>query len=98
MEQPNDSLQARLRLILAEVISLTPEELDATLDACDGVLDSLQGVELLLAVEEEYGVTIPDDAIDPTICRSFPALVQRIRALLEQCGVLEVDTTGKESS
>ena len=40
-------------------------------------IDSLEGVEAILAVEERFGVTIPDDELSG-ICRSIPRIVDAV--------------------
>lgn len=47
-----------------------------------GGIDSLEGVELILAAEDAYGVSIPDDALSSQVCRSIPELVRLIRSHL----------------
>ena len=41
-------------------------------------IDSIEGVELILAAESEYGVEIPDDALSPAVCSSFKSLADLI--------------------
>lgn len=66
-------LERRLREIVADVLGLDPASVgeDTTTDTVDG-WDSLAHMNLILAVEEELGVGVPDeDAADLT---SYPLL------------------------
>jgi acyl carrier protein len=47
-----------------------------------GGIDSLEGIELILAAEWEYGVEIPDDSLSSRVCRSLPALARLINSKL----------------
>jgi acyl carrier protein len=47
-----------------------------------GEIDSLEGVELIAAAESHFGITIHDDEITSSACRSIPRLVELISAKL----------------
>ncbi len=40
----------------------------------DGEIDSLQGLELTLAIEERYGIRLADDELSSKLLRSIPRL------------------------
>lgn len=59
------SLEVRLITLLRPFLRLLPAEADLPMDAELGKLglDSMQSIELLMALEQEFGVTIPDEKI-----------------------------------
>ena len=58
-------LELRLITLLRPFLRLLPEETELLMDAELGKLglDSLQSIELLMALEQEFGVAIPDEKI-----------------------------------
>ncbi len=58
-------LEVRLITLLRPFLRLLPAEADLPMDAEPGRLglDSMQSIELLMALEQEFGVTIPDEKI-----------------------------------
>lgn len=59
------SLEVRLLTLLRPFLRLLPAEADLPMEAELGKLglDSMQSIELLMALEQEFGVTIPDEKI-----------------------------------
>ena len=59
------SLEVRLITLLRPFLRLLPSEAELPMDAELGKLglDSMQSIELLMALEQEFGVTIPDEKI-----------------------------------
>jgi acyl carrier protein len=57
--------EARLITLLRPFLRLLPADADLPMDAELGKLglDSMQSIELLMALEQEFGVTIPDEKI-----------------------------------
>lgn len=53
------------------------EELD-----CSGAIDSLEGVELIIEAEREFGIAIPDSDVTSKVCSSVPELVKLVRSKL----------------
>jgi acyl carrier protein len=45
------------------------------------IVDSLEGVEAILAAEQEFGVSIPDSELN-RICRSIPAIAEAVERRL----------------
>jgi len=43
-----------------------------------GEIDSLEGVELIIAAEVEFGVRIADAELTPQVCRSIPHLAELV--------------------
>lgn len=58
---PTDIL-AKLSTILVELLGVEPSKIVPTADFCQDLhADSLDHVEIIMAVEEEFGIDIPDD-------------------------------------
>ena len=56
------SLQDKVRSIIAEQLGVKPEEVTAAASFIDDLgADSLDTVELVMALEEEFGIEIPDE-------------------------------------
>ncbi len=66
---------------LARRRGITEADVAASLAQTSGI-DSLEGVELILDAEEHLGVSIPDDALSPVVCRSMAELARLISAHL----------------
>ncbi len=79
MEDAN--IEDALYAALADNRGNSVEVVRATLDA-DGVIDSLEGVELVTAAEEHFGITIDDDEVTQRVCRSIPRLAALVRTKL----------------
>jgi acyl carrier protein len=57
-----DNAEARLRKIIAEQLSVNEEEVTTDASFIDDLnADSLDLVELIMSLEEEFNVKIPDD-------------------------------------
>jgi acyl carrier protein len=66
MQQANEGLEAELKKLIVEALVLediSPEEIDTTAPLfVEGLgLDSIDALELAMALEERYGVKIEDD-------------------------------------
>ncbi len=58
----SDNAEARLRKIIAEQLSVNEEEVTTDASFIDDLnADSLDLVELIMSLEEEFNVKIPDD-------------------------------------
>ncbi|MES2595421.1 MAG: phosphopantetheine-binding protein [Verrucomicrobiota bacterium] len=59
------SPETRLLTLLRPSLRLLPHDAELPMDADLGKLglDSLQSIDLLMALEQEFGVTIPDEKI-----------------------------------
>lgn len=58
----SDNAEARLRKIIAEQLSVNEEEVTSDASFIDDLnADSLDLVELIMSLEEEFNVKIPDD-------------------------------------
>lgn len=66
------SIQDRVIAIIAEQAVLEPSDvtLDSTLDSLG--IDSLGLVELIFAIEEEFDISVPFNANEPSAISTFP--------------------------
>lgn len=59
---PSQEMEMRLKKIIAERLGVKEEQIVPTASFADDLkADSLDLVELIMALEEEFGVDIPDD-------------------------------------
>jgi len=77
------SLEDVLYAALADNRGCTVEVVRAALDA-EGAIDSLEGVELVTAAEDRFGITIDDDEVTQRVCRSIPRLAALVRTKLRE--------------
>jgi acyl carrier protein len=75
-----ETLKGELRQLLTEIGSL-PEGFDENADFyVDLGMASIQGLELLAALEDRYGITLPDELfIEATSLERLTAMMQRLR-------------------
>lgn len=75
-----DDIQQRVIGAIAKTIHRTPEAIppDATFESIG--VDSLDGIQILFALEQEFDISIPDD--EAKIIRSVPDVVAGVRQLL----------------
>ncbi len=57
----NQEILNQIRKILVNQLSLTEEEVKKAKDLQDLGMDSLDKVEVIMAIEEEFGIEIPDE-------------------------------------
>lgn len=74
------SIEEVLYAALADNRGSTVEVVRAALDG--GAIDSLEGVELVTAAEEQFGITIDDDEVTHSVCQSIPRLAALVRTKL----------------
>lgn len=58
----------------------------------EGVVDSLEGLELALAAEQTFGISISDDELSSAVCRSIPSLVRLVQLKLSHAADTERST------
>lgn len=75
-----DEIQEYLCKALAESRRVPIAALD-TLIVAGAEIDSLEGIELILAAERRYGVKLEDDVMSQ-VCRSIPHLARAVAARL----------------
>lgn len=74
-------IEATLIGLLAKSLNTDPADAAAQLVASEGMCDSLVGVEVIIAMEEAFGISVPDDAL-VDICHSIPAMVRFVAQCL----------------
>ena len=78
----NEELTERVRGIIASSQHLAPEKVTADSTFEQLGIDSLDGINILFAVESEFNINIPDDAAQNI--RSVRDVVEGIAKLLDQ--------------
>ena len=84
-ELPDDQLQSAfieiLRSEIGEILRVPPDKIDPNRSIYDMGLDSLMGVELVLALETRFGVRLPVMALSqsPTIAKLAERVIQQLR-------------------
>lgn len=66
---------------LATARGVTPESICEMVEAGQEI-DSLEGVELVVAVELQFGVQVGDSEITSHLCRSVPRIARMVAAKL----------------
>ena len=72
-----EKIEAALYDRLAANRGVSSDDIRVELGAGGGI-DSLEGVELLIAAEELFGVHVPDDELTSSLCRSMGRMARRI--------------------
>jgi acyl carrier protein len=78
----NQELTERVRRIIASTQHVAEEKVTADSTFAELGIDSLDGINILFAVESEFNINIPDDAAQNI--RSVRDVVEGIAKLLEQ--------------
>ena len=83
MVEPNDSLIEKIKQLIIQRLKLedmTPEmiETDAALFGEGLGLDSIDALELVLGLEKEYGVIIPDAEVGKKVFQSVRTVAQYV--------------------
>jgi phthiocerol/phenolphthiocerol synthesis type-I polyketide synthase C len=85
MELPDDELLVSvvdlLKVEIGEILRIPPEKIDATLSMQSMGLDSLMGVELVVAVETRFGTRLPVMALSdsPTVAKLAAWIITQLR-------------------
>jgi acyl carrier protein len=77
-----DEVTQRVIGVIAKTIHQPPEAIQPQSTFEELKMDSLDGLQLAFALEEEFDVNIPDDAVKSI--KSVPAAVEGIRNLLAE--------------
>ena len=93
--RPKWRTEERVRKVLVDCLHVTDEEvtLEATLAENLGA-DSFDVVEIELDLEEEFGVEVPDDAVDAGQFRTVGDIVRYLALVDRSDGVDGVDRAG----
>jgi len=70
-------VEAALYRTLADIRGATGDAVGGS-DRVAGEIDSLEGVELIIAAEAEFGVRIEDAELTSQICRSIPHMAELV--------------------
>jgi phthiocerol/phenolphthiocerol synthesis type-I polyketide synthase C len=85
MELPDDELHTTvvdlLKVEIGEILRLAPDKIDPTLSMAGMGLDSLMGVELVVAVENRFGLRLPVMALSdsPTVAKLAAWIITQLR-------------------
>ena len=80
----HDELTARVLSVIAATQHLAPEKVTPESTFAELGIDSLDGINILFALESEFNVNIPDDAANSL--RSVRDAIDGIAKLLENSG------------
>ncbi len=76
--RPEESLEPRVRRLVCERLALDPDALGRDVSLADDLAaDSLDFADIAIAVEEEFGIALPDAAIDGV--RTYGQLVDAVQ-------------------
>jgi acyl carrier protein len=78
--QPEPELASRVVAVIAKTQKIPPESVTIDKTFAELNIDSLDGINLLFAVESEFNIDIPDDAASKI--RSVREMVEGIEKLL----------------
>lgn len=76
------SIRSTLMRALAESRGKSVDAVEDEIGA-EGLIDSLEGVELVAAIEKEFGVKITDRELSSRLCSSIPRLVEAVSTKLQ---------------
>jgi len=85
MELSDDEVQSTvvdlLKVEIGEILRLAPDKIDPTLSMAGMGLDSLMGVELVVAVENRFGLRLPVMALSdsPTVAKLAAWIITQLR-------------------
>jgi acyl carrier protein len=80
--QAVDSLEARVLQIIAETQKIPQESVSIDKTFQDLNIDSLDGINIIFALESEFDITIPDECVENM--KSVRDAVDGVRQLVEQ--------------
>lgn len=86
-------IEATLMGLLAKSLNTDLQDAAAQLAANDGACDSLVGVEVIIAMEEVFGISVPDDVL-VRVSNSIPEMV----AFVTLCLSSEMSCTAEGSN
>jgi acyl carrier protein len=77
----DDTIAARVIRVIAKNQHMAPEAIQPESTFQDLAIDSLDGIQIVFALEEEFNINIPDDA-----AREFRSIGQVIEAIRAETG------------
>jgi acyl carrier protein len=81
-EMVSQDLETRVMRVIAQAQKIPVESVTADKTFEDLKIDSLDGINIVFGLENEFGVSIPDDGIDSM--KSVQNAIDGIRKLVEQ--------------
>jgi acyl transferase domain-containing protein/NADPH:quinone reductase-like Zn-dependent oxidoreductase/acyl carrier protein len=93
-EELTAAIQDLLKAEIAEILRLAPDKIDANRSLYDMGLDSLMGVELVLAIESRFGIQLSVMALSegPTISKLTEKLISQLKNTSEISDEAAADT------
>jgi acyl carrier protein len=82
MTDERDDIEQRVRECIATTMHLEPGKVTAASTFAELGIDSLDGINIVFAIEDTFGVEVPDDAAKDI--RSVGDLIGGVRRLVEQ--------------
>jgi acyl carrier protein len=79
-----DSLAARVMAVIAKTQRIPPESLSVDSSFEELKIDSLDGINIIFAIENEFGVNIPDEGVQNL--KTVRQVVEGVYALLVKKG------------
>lgn len=77
--EKSDALEASLRTLIAQELAVDESEVEPSADLCDDLgADSLDHMEIIMSIEEKFGIEISDDDADDL--KTVGALLDYVRA------------------
>jgi acyl carrier protein len=80
-EIDRQELSNRVVRVIAETQKIPPESVTADKTFADLKIDSLDGINIVFALENEFGITIPDEGVENM--RSVRDVVEGVRKLVD---------------
>jgi acyl carrier protein len=82
VDNPSASLEREVTVIVSRVTRIPASRIQADTHLKNDLnVDSLQGLQILAAIEKRYGVTVEDDELDSyTSVREIACTVERLRS------------------
>lgn len=77
-----DNLAARVMAVIAKTQRIPPETLSLDSSFEELKIDSLDGINIIFAIENEFGINIPDEGVDSL--KSVRQVVEGVDSLLKQ--------------
>ena len=78
----SDQLTKRVLQVIASTQRISPEKVTLDKSFQELGIDSMDGINILFALENEFDITIPDEQAKQI--RSIPEMVEGVRRLVEE--------------
>jgi phthiocerol/phenolphthiocerol synthesis type-I polyketide synthase C len=94
-EQLQDAVANLLRAEVGEILRIAPDRIDPARPMQEMGFDSLMGVELMVAVENRFGVRLPVLAVSdgPTVMKLAACIIKQLRSEEDAAPVDQADDT-----